>query len=253
MPTAGKIEVGKMGAKVSKHDPRTLMYSTLKDAMDSTGYPYRAPAPFFDSRPAAFRGNKWPILGNDRYGCCTFSGIVRIGMARAVAQGKTLPITDKDVIDAYLNYTGGVDSGGSPLEVLNYMRVHGINGYKVLAFARVNSLREGRSALQTFGSLYVAASLPLRLDEDRDRRLELTPKAQRNEKDVPRSMGGHAYDIFGGQRGEEFAVMWRDDLVEEEDWSLYYREEAWVFIDNTIVDEKLLTLMHDQLAAIKAV
>ncbi len=246
-----KIQVGKLGAKRSPDDSRTLMYAHLKTAMDNAGYPYRAPAPFFDSRPALFRDKKWPMLGNDRYGCCTFAGIVRIGMARAAAQGKKLDITDQDVIDAYLDYTGGLDTGGSCLEVLNYMRIKGIKGYKVLAFVRCWDLREGRSALQTFGSLYVAASLPKALDDDRDSRLELTPMEKRTARDVPRSMGGHAYDIFGAQNSEEFAVMWADDLIEEASWSSYYRQEAWAFIDNTVVDQRLLSLMQNQIALLK--
>ncbi len=243
------LRIGKTGAVPSKHDPRTVTYAAIHKAL-AIADPRRTPPYFVDTRP---RNARWDINGNDRYGCCTFAGIVRIMQNNAARKGKTLDITDEDVIKAYLDSTGGADTGQMPINALNYMRAIGIKGHKVLAYARVgdHDVYERQSALATFGSLYVAAGLPARLDEDRDLRWELTPKDKRTANDEPRSLGGHAYPIFGFQRGEEFSVPWDQEVIEEAAWTDYYREETWVFVDNQETDQLLLGVMFAQLAAIK--
>ncbi len=250
-----KITVGKVGAIPSRDDPRTLKYSAVHKALIAENA-LRPPVPHYDNRNKKFQPSSWPILGNDRYGCCTFAAIVRLIMLRSANRGKFLSVRDEDVIKAYLDFNNGQDVGAMPIDVLTWFRNYGVKlsdgtVLKVDTFARCWSLTECRSALQTFGGLYVAASLPKRLDEDRDNRLELTPTEKRTSLDVPGSMGGHAYNIFGGQHREDFAVMWTDDLVEEEDWTNYYRQEAWVFIDNQQPDDTLRKVMNEQLTALK--
>jgi hypothetical protein len=210
----------------------------------------RVPPLYYDNRPA---GEKWRMLGNDQWGCCTIAGIVRIMINNAAHRNQTIEITDQDVVDAYLALTNGQDIGAMPLNALTYMRNIGIKGHKVVAFARVDhaDTYERQSAMRTFGSLYVAAALPARLDEDHDLRWELTPAEKRTSSDTPRSLGGHAYPVFGFQRHEEFAVPWTQEVIEELDWTNYYREEAWVFIDNHEEDQAVLDVMYAQLAAIK--
>lgn len=243
------LRVGKLGAVPSRHDPRTVTYKAIHKAL-SVADPRRVPPLFVDTRRMSGR---WDILGNNRYGCCTFAGIVRIMQNNAARKGKTLDITDEDVIKAYLESTGGEDNGQMPINALNYMRNIGIKGHKVLAFARVGDrdVYERQSALTTFGSLYVAAALPARLDEDRDLRWELTPREKRTRDDEPRTLGGHAYPVFGFQRNEEFTVPWDQEVIEEADWTNYYREETWCFVDNQETDQLLLGVMYAQLAAIK--
>jgi hypothetical protein len=245
-----KLNVGKMGAVPSRTDVRTLNYKDIQKAIN-TADPLRVPPLFYDARP---HNTQWRMLANDRYGCCTVAGIVRIMINNAARRGKTLDISDQDVVDAYLTLTGGDDVGAMPINALTYMRNIGIKGHKVVAFARVNDhdVYERQSALTTFGSLYVAAGLPAKLDEDRDLRWELTPKEQRTSSDAPRSRGGHAYPVFGFQRGEEFSVPWSQEVIEETAWTDYYREETWVFIDNQETDQFLLGVMYAQLTAIKA-
>jgi hypothetical protein len=243
------LTVGKMGSVPSRHDPKTVTYRAIHKALNIAD-PRRTPPFFVDTRP---RNARWHMYGNDRYGCCTFAGIVRIMQNNAARKGRSLGITDEDVVRAYLDSTGGIDTGQMPINALNYMRNIGIKGHKVLAYARVgdSDVFERQSALTTFGALYVAAGLPVRLDEDRDLRWELTPREKRTSRDTVRSLGGHAYPIFGFQQGEEFAVPWDQEVVEESAWTDYYREETWVFADNQETDQLLLGVMYAQLAAIK--
>jgi hypothetical protein len=243
------LQIGKMGSVPSRVDARTVSYAAVYKAL-AIADPRRVPKLHHDTRP---RNARWDINGNNRYGCCTFAGIVRIMQNNAARRGQTIDITDEDVIKAYLDSTGGVDTGQMPINALNYMRAIGIKGHKVLAYARVGDrdLYERKSALTTFGSLYVAAGLPARLDDDRDMRWELTPQEKRTARDAPRSMGGHAYPVFGFQNGEEFTVPWDQEVVEEAAWTEFYREETWAFVDNQETDQLLLGVMYAQLAAIK--
>lgn len=243
------LKVGKMGAVPSRHDPKTVTYRAVHKALNVAD-PRRTPPFFVDTRP---RSPRWNMNGNDRYGCCTFAGIVRIMQNNAARKGRTLNITDVDVIDAYLDSTDGADTGQMPINALHYMHNIGIKGHKVLAYARVSdrNLYERQSALATFGALYVAAGLPARLDENRNLRWELTARGKQTANDMPRSLGGHAYPVFGFQNGEEFAVPWDQEVIEEAAWTDYYREETWVFVDTQETDQLLLGVMYAQLAAIK--
>lgn len=204
----------------------------------------------FDARP---RNMTWRAYGNVQYGNCTFAAIARILEVNARRRGQVFDITDQDVISAYLDMTGGRDNGAMPIDALNYMRSIGIKGRKITAYARVDDrdLLERKSALQTFGSLYCAAAMPLRLDDDKDMRWELTPIGDRTPKDAPRSMGGHAFPVFGYQRNEEFAVPWTQEIVIEDAWADMYMEERWVFIDDRENDSVLRSAMETQLEAIK--
>lgn len=250
-----KLVRGKLGATPSVHNPKTVLYSAIHNALVMAD-PRRVPKFQHDTRP---HNAKWDILGNDEYGCCTFAGIARIMMNNAVRKGRVLNITRKHVIAAYLDSTGGVDTGQQPINALNYCRSIGFkldNGdvVKVLAYARVGDrdMYERQSALTSIGSLYVAAGLPAALDNDYDRRWELTPKEKRTADDAPRSLGGHAYPVFGFQRGEEFTVPWDHEVIEEAPWTDYYREETWAFVDSQETDQLLLGVMYAQLAAIKS-
>lgn len=245
---------GKLGALPSLHDPKTVTYKSISKAL-AIADPRRVPKFHHDTRP---KGATWDILGNNEYGCCTFAGIARIMMNNARRKGRTLNITREHVIRAYLDSTGGADTGQMPINALNYCRHIGFklddgSVVKVVAYARVgdSDVYERQSAMTTFGSLYVAADLPAKLDHDRDLRWELTPKEKRTAEDAAGTLGGHAYPVFGYQNGEEFPVPWSQEVIEESAWTDYYRRENWVFVDSQETDQLLLGVMFAQLAAIK--
>lgn len=238
---------GKCGSIPSRQDPKTINYSAVRAILDPG---LRVPPFHCDYRPS---GARWRDYGNHQWGNCTFAAIVRIMENNARRRGQLFSISDQQVIDAYLDLTSGEDIGAMPINALNYMRNIGINGHKIVAFARVSDhdLFERQSAIKTFGGLYVAAGLPAKLDEDRDLRWELTPKEARTSADAPRTLGGHAYSVFGYQHHEEFTVPWTQEVVEEDAWTDYYREENWAFVDNGETDQAILDAMLSQLNAIK--
>lgn len=246
------IVVGKTGLLRDVRADRSsdLMYHAVA-AQLSKHDRLRAPGFHFDNRWN--HGRKWPILGNNKYGCCTFASIARHMINASVRRGKPFTISDNDVIRAYLDYTGGVDSGAMLVNVFAYVRNHGIGGHKVRVYARCSSdPYEQRSATQTFGGIVVTAGLPQKLDDDRDDVLELTPFDKRDKRDVPRSMGGHAYNQFAFQKNESGVVLWEDDVTEQADWTGYYREEAWCFIDDAEDDAHLIEAMEQQLDVVRS-
>jgi len=253
------IRIGKCGVSLLSDEggrdaKRDLPYRAIARQLAADNK-LRVPAFHKDGR--ALR--KWPILGNDKWGCCTFAGIVRIIMNNAAKRGEFLDVQDRHVIKAYLDHTGGKDAGAMPINALNYMRNIGIKlddgkVIKVDAFARVDnfSTYEWHSAIQTFGHLYVAAGLPAKLDDDRDDVLELSPPEKWTDRDEPASMGNHAYDIFGFQNNEQMAVLWDQDVTELQPWTIRYRREGWVILDNQEPDGYLRDVMMAQLDAIRA-
>lgn len=273
-----KIRIGRCGVSApSPLSAKDLRYGAVLKELESTGL-LRVPSHHVDAR--ALTGH-WPILGNDRFGCCTFAAPIRVMMNNAKRRGRPLVVTDDACVKAYLDSTGGRDVGAMPVNSLTYLRDRGVKCtdgtiLKITAFARVNERDpyERRSALQTFKHLVVAAGLPARLDEDRDNRWELTPRERRTDADNARSLGGHAYPVFGFERDvpqtvddgtpdsdvdgdrlsdfAEFTVPWDEEVVEEAAWTDYYREEAWVIVDNQETDEFLVDAMMKQLAVLRS-
>lgn len=244
--------IGRVGALPSEFSGSELQYHALAKAAQLLPPP-------FSYEAVALRARSYPMFGNDQYGCCTFASIVRLMFNNAIRAGKFLDVDRKAVIDAYLSCTDGKDVGYQPIKALSYMRNIGVKDtkgvvHKIKAYARVNTrdFVEMESASASFGGLYVAAGLPAALDNDKDRRLELTPFNQRTQRDEPRSMGGHAYDSFGYDYAGETVVLWDVIMKETSPWTQYYREEAFVIIDEYSEKNDLLGIMQDQLAALKA-
>lgn len=249
--------IGKTGALPSPHDTRDIRYGAVAAQLKSESK--LLPPKLFGDYRTIKPGERWPMFGNNKYPNCTFASIARVIWNNARRKGKTCALTDQDVVNAYQDFNGELVTGNQPVRALSYWRNQGVKAsatgqvYKIGPYARVDvrDPYEMHSALDTFGFLYVAAGLPAALDDDKDRRLELKPFSERGPKDVPRSGGGHAYDVFGHQNGVEKVVLWDTDMIEEAAWTNYHREEAWVFTDQFTTDEFILQVMHDQISAIK--
>src|SRR4051812_26329566 len=54
---------------------------------------------------------RWGYLGNDRWGDCYFAGQGHYEMLMNKVEKRPFELTDKQVVDAYLKYTGGADNG----------------------------------------------------------------------------------------------------------------------------------------------
>lgn len=81
----------------------------------------------------------WGMLGNDTYGDCGVAGIDHGFMAAdADLLEPVLSEADQDVVNYYLTYTGGQDSGVVLSDFLAYVKQHGfLSGHTVAAYAPV--------------------------------------------------------------------------------------------------------------------
>jgi hypothetical protein len=148
----------RFGKKLPKRDLRTLKfakyvhpdlpppppaYSSLKRLSDKLGT---------TDFPSLF-----PIDGNDRYGDCTMAGVAHNETLYNGLIGKRYIPAAEDVIKTYLDLSGGQDNGLVMLDVLKYWKNHGINGHKILGFAKigVHDTDNVKRAITMFGSIYL--------------------------------------------------------------------------------------------------
>lgn len=116
---------GRLGAKF----PAGLRDLTYYAAGDLPAAPASVPVPNFPN---------WDILGNDTYGDCGVAGLTHLleGAAADAGESETWP-TAQQVIDYYMTYTGGQDTGVVLSDFLAYARQQGFLGHTVTAYAPV--------------------------------------------------------------------------------------------------------------------
>ena len=141
-----------LGKHRAVHDLRTLRYRD-----------YRIPLPAVP--PQAIWGDKvidWGMMGNDQYGCCGVAGAGHLILDWTTNAGKPVKLTAKQIIKAYLKYTGGQDNGVCLLDFLKYWRTKGLCGHKIVAFMAIDTknLTEIKEGINLFGGLYMGFSLP---------------------------------------------------------------------------------------------
>lgn len=178
--------------------------------------------------------DSFPMYLNDNEGDCTIAGGGHIIEAEsAYGQGFTQKVTDSDVQTAYVAVsgynpkTGANDNGAVMQDVLSYWRKTGIGGHKILAFAQVDHKNQAalRSAMNTFGSLYIGINFPgSAMDQFNEGKPWDVVKGATLE-------GGHcihggAYQVGGNWK----VVTW--GAVQEMTQAFWdkYVEEAWIVV-----------------------
>jgi hypothetical protein len=88
--------------------------------------------------PAQPDGYPWGMDGNDNYGDCGPAGVNHGFMAvdAILNYPETIP-SDQDIVDYYLTYTGGQDSGVVLADFLAYIKQKGFFGHTIKAYAPV--------------------------------------------------------------------------------------------------------------------
>jgi hypothetical protein len=99
---------------------------------------------------------KFPMLGNDVYGNCVVVAAAHMIQTWTASSSKEHFISQKRVVDTYLELTGGADTGLSMLEFLKYWRKVGIDGHKIGAFAAIDpqNLTSWRYTNYFFGGVF---------------------------------------------------------------------------------------------------
>jgi len=138
------------GKRPAQRDARTFLFSDLlRAALPKVATSYDV--------EQTYPGIPCPMFANDWYGDCVIAGRAHqtLFFERA-EQGKTLQISDNQVIKEYFTETGGSDSGLYVLESLKLWRSRGwkcgspANTYKIKAFAQIagaNKIQQIKQAM----------------------------------------------------------------------------------------------------------
>lgn len=188
----------------------------------------------------------WPMYLNDSIGDCTCATTGHIIQAFSTyGQGKTITVSDDDVLSAYeavSGYnprTGANDNGAYVQDVLNYWRKNGVGGHKNLAFAAVDfkNKDEVRKATEIFGGVYLGIDFPdTAMDQfDAGKPWDVVAGAK--------SEGGHAINLgfYDVDTNTYKVVTW--GRVQEMTQAFFdkYVDECWVVITPEWLNEQGLT------------
>ncbi len=186
------------------------------------------------SVPVQEDGTAWGVLGNDEYGDCGPVGLDHLFMADALItaqDAESFPSRD-DVVQYYLTYTGGQDSGVVLSDFLRYVRANQFFSHQVAAYApvSVSDVRTLHFAVNAYGGAYagitVTEAMMTAFDAGRAWTLPdlFSPVA-----------GGHCVPIVGYDNLHLYAVTWgRVQPVSYAAWH-YIADEAWAVISGEFV------------------
>ena len=181
----------------------------------------------------------WGMLGNDKYGDCTFAGIVHARMANAnvLEISEQFP-DDTEVEQAYLNYTNGKDVGAVEADLLNYWKNNDIFGKKLSAFAPTDHADQDelRSVIASYGLVYVGVQMPgvaqQQFINNQPWALTHTPADNQIE-------GGHCVVIVGYDKDYAQCITWGKVQQVTWEWLSSYMQESWAIITPEIVENGL--------------
>jgi hypothetical protein len=215
----------KLGWTEAPIDPRTLKLSAYV-------------TPDLPAPPATLdwmsNASKWPMFRNDRCGDCVPAAFGHlVGAWTTYADGKTVLLTDADIITAYSGIsgynprTGANDNGCISNKALNFWRRTGVGGHKIAAYVNINARDKTavKAAANLFGGIYIAAQLPLAASTQFDRRQTWTPTSGANGRKG--SWGGHGIHM-GRYDADGFTVStW--GRLQKASWAWWdrYVVEAW--------------------------
>jgi hypothetical protein len=229
VPYGRGLKLGKKPGAV--HDTRTLHLASLLG-------PDLPPAP--KTWRIATSVHDWGMLGNDRYGDCGFASLAG---HRVIAQEYSArnpdaagrPTTDQ-VLSAYFDCTGGIDSGIYLIDGLRYMRTKGAGReadqttHTITAYAKVDhtDLEQVRAAAKLFGGLYLGLALPIAAERELDAG---KPWATTTGPDTdPYSWGGHATWMIQYDERRMKVATWGSEQWMTTAWWRTYVDEAWCVI-----------------------
>jgi hypothetical protein len=178
----------------------------------------------------------WYMLGNDKYGDCTFAGAYHAKMAVAQIDGiKESLLSDQEVVDAYLAYTKGADQGAVEADLLAHWKSEGLFGSKIAAYAPSDhhDFDEIKSIVNTFGFCYIGILVPAPCMEQFQNHepwdLTGTPADEQIE-------GGHCVIIVGYDEEVFYVVTWGEIQAVTKRWLKTYLEETWAIITPEAVE-----------------
>jgi hypothetical protein len=179
--------------------------------------------------PAAADGTAWGMDGNDTYGDCGVAGIHHGDMAVDVDTRTALSaVTDAQIVNYYLTYTDGQDTGVVLADFLAYVKSTGFFGHTLAAYApvSVSDFATLQFAVNAYGYAYTGIEVT-----------DLMMEAYQNGQpwtaaDVSNGNveGGHCIPLVGYDSQNLYAVTWGGiQAIQYSAWHLM-ASEAWACI-----------------------
>jgi hypothetical protein len=208
------------------HVPNGLRDLTWYVAGALPAAPVRRPVP----HPLAIASG---MMGNDTYGDCGVAGLAHGNMAVEFDQGQAVvQLAADDVVNYYMTYTDGQDTGVVLADFLAYVRQTGWFGQSVAAYApvSVNDMATLQFAVNAYGFAYTGIQVT-----------DLMMQASQNGQpwtadDFANGTveGGHCVPLVGYGTDYLYCVTWGQmQLIEYSAWHLI-ATEAWAVLMSEI-------------------
>lgn len=178
-------------------------------------------------------GSPWGVDGNDEYGDCGVAGLNHYFMADAAIAAAKEQFPDRtEIVQYYLHYTGGPDTGVVLSDFLAYARKNGFYGHQLSAYApvRVHDIKTLHFAVWAYGAAYtgiqVTQGMMTAFGQGKPWTLEtlLSPEE-----------GGHCVPIVGYDSKHLYVVTWgKVQAISYAAWH-YMSDEAWALITGEFV------------------
>jgi len=182
-------------------------------------------------------GCVFPMFANDRLGDCTIAGLAHHLHMQSVIEGRPIQFTEQDVVDFYLDMTGGADDGLVIVDVLQRAQDRGfpLSGAHKLAASAIVEPSDGdnlRSACATFGGLTLGVLLPLAAQSQAVWDVPDTKDLSSLDGQwAVGSWGGHDVVVSAFDRNGLTLVTWGVEKRCTWPWFVAYCEEAHPILD----------------------
>jgi hypothetical protein len=174
----------------------------------------------------------WGMLGNDRYGDCTFAAWVHLVMAVAALLDLEISVPSAEaVVRAYLTFTHGLDSGAVESQVLQTATSTGLCGFRSVGYAASKGdLAELWSIVNTFGAAYLGGMLTA---SDQRQFQAGEPWSLTSDKAI---IGGHAFPVLEYDQHAELAkvLTWGKEQLVTFEWLSARIDEKWCVIPEQV-------------------
>lgn len=216
---------GKLGRNPG-HIPNGLRELTwyVAGALPAAPVEVKPPVP-----PANADGTAWGMDGNDNYGDCGVAGTHHGDMSIDLNAGVPLSaITADQIVQYYLTYTKGQDTGVVLADFLAYVKTTGFFGHNLLSYAPVSVTDYStlQFAINGYGYAYTGIQVTDQMMNAFSNHQPWTPTTFSQGK----VEGGHCIPLVGYDADYLYAVTWGAiQPIQYSAWHLM-AEEAWACI-----------------------
>jgi hypothetical protein len=219
------MQTYRFGKHPPKRDYRTLRFQDyLSPTLPPPEPAHNVLAAVYANLRIADPTKLFPLDGNDTLGDCTIAAVAHASTAYHALIGRKTIMPRAEVVKLYLHLTGGIDSGLSELDVLNYWRKHPIAGSEILAFAGVDPRNHThvKQAITLFGGVYLGFQVQRDCLREFDARTPWTAG--------PLTPDGHAVFAIGYDRDGVTVLTWGNTQAATWGWWDECVDEAYAIL-----------------------